>query len=153
MALMASTSIAGGGLDGCVEFAPDLLGKGFQPAHAGEADAVAHNVRKFPLEIHAQEAPQHVDFGPRPFPVLNGKRVQCQCLDPQAAAGLDGVLDYVDTGFVSRGARQTTLPCPAAVAIHDDGDVRGQAVRIDCFRQNPIFAPWLENLEQIFHSG
>jgi hypothetical protein len=47
-------------------------------------------------------------------------------------------------------ARQVATPSPAAIAVHDDRDVRGHAGGIKRIRENPILTPGLEDLEQIF---
>ena len=50
---------------------------------------------------------------------------------PRRADRFDGVANRVDAGAMPFDARQVALRGPAAVAVHDDGDVRRQPVEID----------------------
>ena len=77
-----------------------------------------------PLEQHHQRA----DFGGRTLPVLDRERVERQHFEPEPRRGLDDVAHRVDAGAMPLDARQVPLPGPAAVAVHDDGDVARQAI-------------------------
>jgi hypothetical protein len=44
-------------------------------------------------------------------------------------------------------ARQEAASSPAAVAVHDDRNVRRQPGRIDGLRQIPVLLSWLERFE------
>ena len=136
-----------GGGDGGFQFLPDRGGQGIHATHAGEADAVAHDFGKLAAQINAQQPPQHVNLGARTLPVFGGESIQRQGLDAQPAAGFNGVTNSVDTRGMACGAGQIPLAGPAAVAIHNDGDVRGQAVRIDGFGELPILASGLDGGE------
>ena len=57
---------------------------------------------------------------------------------PRRADGLDGVADRVDAGAVPFDARQVALRRPAAVAVHDDGDVRRQPLEVDLTDQHLV---------------
>ena len=51
------------------------------------------------------------------------------------------VADRVDAGAVPFDPRQVPLRRPAAVAVHDHGDVRGQPLEIDLARQRLFGEP------------
>ena len=57
---------------------------------------------------------------------------------PSRAERLDDVADRVDAGAVPFDARQMALRRPAAVAVHDDGDVRRQLLEVDLARQRLV---------------
>ena len=88
----------------------------------------------------------------RPFPVLYREGVQRQRPDPQSSARLDGVADRVDTSLVSGDTRHVLPVRPATVAIHDDRDMRGKPLRIDCFRQQPVLFLRLQRIEESLHA-
>ena len=50
---------------------------------------------------------------------------------PRRAEPFDDVADRVDARAMSLDARQVALRGPAAVAVHDHGDMAGQAVEVD----------------------
>ena len=52
---------------------------------------------------------------------------------PRRADDLDRVADRRDAGLVALDARQVALRGPAAVAVHDDGDVDGSLAESTCF--------------------
>ena len=57
---------------------------------------------------------------------------------PSRAERLDDVAHRVDAGAVAFDARQMALRRPAAVAVHDDGDVRRQLLEVDLARQRLV---------------
>ncbi len=103
------------------------------------------------MQIHAQQAPQRVDFRSRPLPVLRREGIQRQRLNPQSRAGFHGDSNRFDAGFVAGRARQISFLGPTSVAVHDDRNMGGQAVRIDGVGECPVLAAGLQNLEDIFH--
>ena len=50
---------------------------------------------------------------------------------PRRADAFDDVADRIDAGAVALDARQVALRRPAAVAVHDDGDMPRQTVEVD----------------------
>ena len=57
----------------------------------------------------------------------------------QACAGLDDAPSCAHAGAMPRDARQVAALRPAAVAVHDDGDVLGQALAVDLLQQSSFF--------------
>ena len=70
----------------------------------------------------------------------------------QSGAGLDGATDGVDTGLVTGDARHVSTARPTAIAVHDYGDVRRQAVRIQSLRKQPVGITRPECVEKSFHA-
>ena len=83
------------------------------------------------LVVAGAVTPQHVHFGARTLPVFGRESIERQGLDAEPGAGFHRVANRVHTGFVPRHARQIAVVGPAAIAVHDNCDVRGQARRID----------------------
>ena len=88
------------------------------------------------LEQHHQRA----DFSRGTLPVLDGKGVEGEDFEAEPRRGLDDVPDRVDAGAMPLDARQVPLAGPAAVAVHDDGDVAWQAIEFDLAGQR-LFRP------------
>ena len=93
-------------------------------------------------DVALQQHHQRVHFGTRALPVLDRERVERQHVDAEPRRGFDDVADRIDAGAVPFDARQMALRRPAAVAVHDDGDVRGQRVEIDLARQRFVGRSW-----------
>ena len=91
-------------------------------------------------QILPQQAHQEINFRLGTPPVLHRKRVKSERWNVQARAGFD---DH-SRGFHSRAmpghARQVPPLRPAAVAVHDDGDMAGQPLRVEAFEQASLFA-------------
>ena len=122
------------------------------PADHLEADVVAQQRRQLEPQVALEQHHQRAHFRRRPLPVLDRKRVEREHLEPEARGGLDDVADGVDAGAMAFDARQVALPGPAAVAVHDDGDVPRQAVHLDLARQG-LFGPARGNpLQQLIEA-
>src|SRR5205807_2530291 len=74
---------------------------------------------------------EKIEFVLRPFPVFAAEAVQRKLADDEPAALLDGGADALNAAGVALDARQAALPGPAAVAVHDYGDVRRQPRRVE----------------------
>src|SRR5262249_55042525 len=69
---------------------------------------------------------EEIEFCLGPFPVLRAETVERELPDAEPATFLDGRPNAVDAAAMSLDARQTALARPAAVAVHDDGDMARQ---------------------------
>ena len=98
-------------------------------------------------EVVAQQTPEGFDFGAGTLPVFDREGVEGERLDAEARAGFDGGADGADAGFVASDARQTAASGPAAVAVHDDRDVRGEPGGVDCLGQIPVPISGLERFQ------
>ena len=90
---------------------------------------------------------QKVDLGLRAPPVLQRKRVQRQRLDLQPGAGLDHLAGGLYAGAVPGHPRQVAPLRPAAVAVHDDGDMLREAPRVELLEEARLLAAC--RLEQV----
>ena len=95
-----------------------------------KADVVAIDRVQLEAQIALQQRHQHVDFGHRTLPVFDRERVERQHLDAEARRRLDDLAHRLDAGAVAFDARQMPLRRPPPVAVHDDGDVRGQRLEV-----------------------
>ena len=105
-----------------------------------EADVVAQQRRELEAEVALEQHHQRADFSGRALPVLDRERVERQHLEAEPRRGFDDVADRVDAGAMPFDARQVPLAGPAAVAVHDDGDVPRQPIEFDLARQR-LFGP------------
>src|SRR5207302_4602227 len=92
-----------------------------------EADVLPQDRRPLLHEVLLEEHHEEVQLGLRPLPVLAGEAVEGELADAEAAAFLDGGADAEDALGVALDALLAALARPAAVAVHDDGDVARQA--------------------------
>ena len=101
-------------------------------ADVANADIVVHHALHVALEIALQQPHQEVDFGTRATQVvLERESIQRQPRQPDARSRLRHQLHAFGALLMSQKALQRPVPGPAAVAIHDDGDVLGQALRLE----------------------
>ena len=113
---------AGVSLDGFREFVG--------AAEEAHADIVFLEERHFLANVFAEELHEKFDFGFGAAPVFNGEGVEREGFDVQPGAGFDGGAGGIRAGTVTGDAREMTLLGPAAVAVHDDGDVAREAGEI-----------------------
>ena len=98
-----------------------------------------------------QQTPQALDFGAGPFPVLLGKSVEGQAADAQAGAGFNRHTNGLYAGLVTSDAGQAAAAGPAAVAVHDHGEVLGQTLGDERGGELPFPGPGLQDLQQSLH--
>ena len=96
-----------------------------------EPDGVLHDLCALRLEVLGEELHErpHLLLGPRP--VLRAEGVEGEGLEPDAARLARHRPDRLRALAVSRDAGQAARLGPAAVAVHDDGDVAWQGPRAD----------------------
>ena len=85
---------------------------------------------KFAFQIFAEQAHQEIHFGLGAAPVFEREGVEGEARQLQARAGFDDFARGFYSGAVSGDARQVAALRPAAVAVHDDGEVLGQALQV-----------------------
>ena len=95
---------------------------------------------KFLAQVLPQQPHQEIDFRFGPAPILHGKSVKRERRNIQPRAGLDDDPRRFHSGAVTGHARQMPALRPAAIAVHDDGDVPRQPLRIQAFQQARFFA-------------
>ena len=90
---------------------------------------------QFLAQVLAQQAHQEIDFRLGPAPVFQRKRIQRKRGNAQPRARLDHGPRRLHAGAMAGDARQMPPLRPAAVAVHDDGDVLGQPLRVESSRR------------------
>ena len=80
----------------------------------------------FAIQRVQEQLHQRLHLVIRAAPVFAGEREQGQRRDGQFQAAVDGAVDRACAGAVADHARAATAFGPAAVAVHDDGNVPGQ---------------------------
>ena len=110
------------------------------PADVLQPDVVLHQRRQLHLQIAAQQVHQEVHFALGTLPVFGGEGIQRQRGNIEARSGLDGGAHGGHTRAMSRDTRQVAALGPAAISVHDDGDVVGQPLRIEAGVDLSLFA-------------
>jgi hypothetical protein len=100
-------------------------------ADDADANAVAGELGEVLRDGDEDQAHQAGDLFARPLPVLGREREHGQVLDAAIGAGVDGAHERIDALLVAEEARHVPLLGPAAVAVHDDGDVARHGRRRD----------------------
>ena len=117
-----------------------LIGQG--PELRGDGRHVPEEVEPDMVPLHAVHCLQQVllekrhdggDLRLRALPVLRGEGVDREVLDADVLAVRCDAAEGLGSHLVSRGAGQAPLGGPAAVAIHDNGNVTGRS-QLLCFR-------------------
>ncbi len=91
-------------------------------------------------EILLEKSPEQGNFGFRPLPVLLGEGKKGQVLDAEPGAGFDGILDRLGRGAMALDPRLVPPLGPAAVPVHDDGDVFGKDREVDLTKKRFFLA-------------
>ena len=118
----------------------DFLRQLLLAADVLQPDVVVHQRRQFHLQVAAQQVHQEFDFALGTLPVFCGERIQRERGNVQARGGLDGRTNRGDTGAMAGDARQMAALGPAAISVHDDGNVVGQPLRIEAGVDLSLFA-------------
>ena len=96
------------------------------------ADVVVHHALQVALQVAAQQAHEKVDLGARPAQVVfKRKRVERQPGQTDPRGCLGNQLHAFGTLLVAEEALQRAMAGPAAVAVHDDGHVLRQTLRLE----------------------
>ena len=114
----------GGGLALGDEFPQASIEAGQIPHHL-EAHAVFGHLGHFPLQGHDEEFHQAIHLVLGTAPVLGAEGEQGEIFHPPFDACLDHVPHPFHTLGMAGNTRHEAFLGPAAVAIHDDGDVPG----------------------------
>jgi hypothetical protein len=77
-----------------------------------------------------EEAHKGGDFDLRSPPVVGGESEEREGMDAQGGGGFDDAADGLDAVLVAGMARESAALGPAAVAVHDDGDVKRATISI-----------------------
>src|SRR5439155_22638550 len=89
-------------------------------------------------QVLMQEGHQEIEFRLRPLPVLGTEAVERELPDAEAAAFFDRRANAFYAAAVTFVSWQAALLRPSAVAVHDDGDVPRQPVRVQAGGRDPL---------------
>ena len=115
--------VFGEGFCGLASVSLDSFGEFVGATEEAHADIVFLEERHFLANVFAEELHEEFDFGFGAAPVLDGEGVEGEGFDVQAGSGFDGGARGIGAGAMPSDAREMALLGPAAVAVHDDGDV------------------------------
>ena len=99
------------------------LGQPVAPADHAQPHVVLLEPGDLGREEAAEQPHQRRHFGGRPLPVVRRERVERERADPEPRRGFDDAADGLDADAVALGAGPPPGLRPAAVAVHDEGDV------------------------------
>ena len=117
----------------------NAFGKFVGAAEETHADVVALEQRHLLANVFAEELHEEFDFGFGAAPVFDGEGVEGEGFDVQARAGFDGHAGGLRAGAMTGDAGKMAFLSPAAVAVHDDGNVTGEAGEIEFFEEMGLF--------------
>ena len=93
------------------------------------------NRRHLALQVLAQQPHQEVHFGFRAAPVLEREGVEREARYFQPGARIYHLARGLHPGAVPCYARQVAALRPAAIAVHDDGEMLRQPLQIELFEK------------------
>ena len=115
--------------DVLVDLGQHLGGQPLAPADDREADVLVEDLLPLVEQILLQQRHEEVELGLGPLPVLGAEAVKRELPDAEPAAFLGDGIDRLGAARVALDARLARALRPAAVAVHDDGDVARQRRR------------------------
>ena len=92
-------------------------------ADEAQPHALALQLGDLVAQVMAQQAGEVEDLAGGAAPVLAAEGVQREPADAVADRRLDGAANRLGAGAMAGDARQAARRGPAAVAVHDDGDM------------------------------
>ena len=105
------------------------LKKASEITEEAETDAVLLHVLQDFLHVPTQQLHNAAHFFLAALPVLGGESIDRQILDAQGAAVIGDLAEGLTAGSVTGGAGQAAILGPAAIAVHDDGNMLGRRQR------------------------
>ena len=93
-----------------------------------QADMVALHLVDGLMQVFFEQGHDCLHLVRRALPVFRGKRIDSQIFDAEILAAGRNAAECLRAGRVAHFARQSALFRPAAVAVHNDGDVPRERV-------------------------
>src|ERR1700685_2392331 len=121
---MQAFSVRGGGF-GVGNGLTERGGKAIAAADDAKAYAFLDAVGGFGQEILVEDAQNPAHFGGGALPIGGGESVKCESVNAEAWCSLNDGTSGLRAGTVAGGTRETAGGGPAAVAVGDDGDMKG----------------------------
>ena len=88
------------------------------------ADSLPQQTFAFGVEMPGEQGHQRAHFALRPGPVIGGESIGGENGNAAVRGNLDDAAQSVGTGLVTRHPRQAGTGGPAAIAIHDECDMK-----------------------------
>ena len=108
----------------------DVAGHPAAIADDAHAAVALHQLVHIAAEIGAEQSHQGAHFGLGPLPVFRRKGEQGEILKFHVAGGAHRLAHRAHAGIMTGLARQMPFLRPAAIAVHDDGDMAGKMGRM-----------------------
>jgi len=122
----------GGGLLSPLHLVLDLGGELVGAADVAHSDVVIEHALDVVLEVAAEQAHEEVDFGAGPAEfVFQGKCVESKPGKADAGGSLGDILHTLGALQVAEESLERAAARPAAITVHDDGNVIGQALGLE----------------------
>ena len=123
--------VFGGGFGGPLHGFLDFGGEFGGATDVGHADVVGVHALDVADEVALEELHEEGDFGLGPTQViLDGEGVEGDPRKVDAGGGFYDELNGLGTFLVAKEALEGPFSGPAAIAVHDDGDVLGNSVGV-----------------------
>ena len=106
------------------------LRKIVQTADGLETNVIPHHLRGLIPQEALEQLHECSDFDLRSLPVFAGERIEGEVLHAEFAAAFDYLTNALCTFAMSTGSHLATLFGPAAIAVHNDGDVARDRVKV-----------------------
>jgi hypothetical protein len=101
-------------------------------ADVANADVVIHHALHIALKVGLEQTHEEVDLSAGTAKViLKREGVECEPWKADARGGFRNELDAFGPLLMAEEALEGTMAGPAAVSIHDDGDMLGQALGLE----------------------
>ena len=127
------------GFNGFARVLLDAVGKFIGAAEETHADIVFLEERHLLAKVFAEELHEEFDFGFGAAPVFDREGVESERFDVQTGAGFDGDAGGTGAIAVTGNPGKMALLSPAAVAVHDDGDMARETGNIEFLEEAGLF--------------
>ena len=129
--------VGGCGLGRALHYLLHVFRQFVDAADEGQADVVAQHGFYFGGEVGLEEAHEEADFGAGAAQIVfEGKGVEGEIGKADAGGGFGDSADGFSAALMAEEALEAALVGPAAIAVHDDGDVARHAIgvqpAVDC---------------------
>jgi len=127
------------GFGGFARIFLDGGGKIFGAAEEAHTDVVALDEGHFLAQIFAEKLHEEFDFSFGAAPVFHREGVERKGFDMETGTGFDGGPGGLRACAVAGDAGEVAFLGPAAVAVHDDGDMAREPREIETFEEAGLF--------------
>src|SRR5665213_399023 len=130
--------VLGGLLHGSIDIGTDLRRQLVVTPNDEHADIVSMQDRQLLSQIFAEQAHQEIDFSFGSAPIFHGERVKSEGRNAQARAGFNYPASGLGSRAMAGDTRKMAALRPAAISIHDYGNMLRESVRVQ-FKEQPLF--------------